>query len=86
MATSNPALVNPRLLVWAREQSGYGLEPVASGKVERVLVWDLQPDGCVANEIRYRHDEPRLEIVESGRPWSFDGDGAPSSLAPEAHL
>ena len=27
--------------------------------------------GRVADEILYRHDEPRLEIVESGRPWSF---------------
>ena len=34
------------------------------------------PTGKVANELLYRHDEPRLEIVEVGRPWSFDGDGA----------
>lgn len=34
------------------------------------------PNGRVADEILYRHDEPRLEIVEAGRPWSFDGDGA----------
>jgi hypothetical protein len=32
------------------------------------------PNGRVADEILYRHDEPRLEIVEIGRPWSFDGD------------
>ena len=32
--------------------------------------------GKVANELIYRHDESRLEIVEAGRPWSFDGDGA----------
>jgi len=31
--------------------------------------------GKVANELLYRHDEPRLEVVEHGRPWSFDGDG-----------
>src|SRR5579884_3282248 len=31
--------------------------------------------GTVANELLYRHDEPRLELVEAGRPWSFDGDG-----------
>src|SRR3546814_12104282 len=31
--------------------------------------------GKVANELLYRHDEPRLEIAEHGRPWSFDGDG-----------
>src|SRR6266568_6644655 len=34
------------------------------------------PDGKVANELLYRHDEPRIEVVELGRPWSFDGDGA----------
>ena len=31
--------------------------------------------GRVANEPLYRHDESHLEIVEHGRPWSFDGDG-----------
>src|SRR5262249_24543204 len=30
------------------------------------------PTGRVANELLYRHDEPRLEVVEQGRPWSFD--------------
>ena len=34
------------------------------------------PDGRVADEILYRHDERRLEIVRAGRPWSLDGDGA----------
>jgi superfamily II DNA or RNA helicase len=43
------------------------------------------PDGRVADEILYRHDEPRLEIVEAGRPWSFDGDGALFRLVSEAH-
>src|SRR5271154_4738382 len=33
------------------------------------------PTGRVANELLYRHDEPRLEVIERGRPWSFDGDG-----------
>ena len=32
------------------------------------------PSGRVAEEILYRHDEPRLEVVEQGRPWSFDGN------------
>lgn len=40
--------------------------------------------GKVANELVYRHDEPRLEIVEQGRPWSFDGDGALFRLVSEA--
>ena len=43
------------------------------------------PTGRVANELVYRHDEPRLEIVEQGRPWSFDGDGHLFRLVSEAH-
>lgn len=43
------------------------------------------PDGRVADEILFRHDEQRLEIVEAGRPWSFDGDGALFRLVSEAH-
>ncbi len=33
------------------------------------------PTGRVANMLLYRHDEDHLELVEVGRPWSFDGDG-----------
>jgi len=43
------------------------------------------PEGKVANELLYRHDEPRIEVVEQGRPWSFDGDGALFRLVSEAH-
>lgn len=43
------------------------------------------PDGRVGNELLYRHDEPRIEVVEQGRPWSFDGDGALFRLVSEAH-
>src|SRR5688572_20386104 len=43
------------------------------------------PDGKVANELLYRHDEHRIEVVEQGRPWSFDGDGALFRLVSEAH-
>ncbi len=42
-------------------------------------------EGKVANELLYRHDEPRIEVVEQGRPWSFDGDGALFRLVSEAH-
>jgi len=42
------------------------------------------PIGRVANELLYRHDEARLEVVEHGRPWSFDGDGALFRLVSEA--
>ena len=40
--------------------------------------------GRVASELLYRHDESRLEVVEVGRPWSFDGDGALFRLVSEA--
>src|SRR5437879_483689 len=43
------------------------------------------PSGRVATQLLYRHDEPRLEVVEEGRPWSFDGDGALFRLVSEAH-
>jgi SNF2 family DNA or RNA helicase len=43
------------------------------------------PNGKVANELLYRHDEPRIEVVEVGRPWSFDGDGSLFRLVSEAH-
>jgi superfamily II DNA or RNA helicase len=43
------------------------------------------PSGKVANELLYRHDEPRLDLVEQGRPWSFDGDGTMFRLVSEAH-
>src|SRR5205807_3223628 len=42
------------------------------------------PAGKVANELLYRHDEPRIEVVEIGRPWSFDGDGGLFRLVSEA--
>ena len=41
-------------------------------------------DGRVANQLLYRDNEPTLEVVELGRPWSFDGDGALFRLASEA--
>jgi SNF2 family DNA or RNA helicase len=43
------------------------------------------PNGRVANELLYRHDEARIEVVELGRPWSFDGDGSLFRLVSEAH-
>src|SRR5256712_2153463 len=43
------------------------------------------PGGKVANTLLYRDDEKRLEVVEQGRPWSFDGDGELFRLVSEAH-
>ncbi len=42
------------------------------------------PAGKVDNELLYRQDEERIELVEKGRPWSFDGDGALFRLVSEA--
>lgn len=43
------------------------------------------PDGRVGNVLLYRDEEHRLELVEQGRPWQFDGDGALFRLLMEAH-
>jgi SNF2 family DNA or RNA helicase len=43
------------------------------------------PSGRLANQLLYRHDEPRIDVVEQGRPWSFDGDGRLFRLVSEAH-
>ncbi len=40
--------------------------------------------GRVGNELLYRDREADLEVVEEGRPWSFDGDGALFRLVSEA--
>src|SRR5260370_22705070 len=40
--------------------------------------------GKVANELLDRHDEPRLDLVEQGRPWGFGGDGSLFRLVSEA--
>ncbi len=31
-------------------------------------------EGQLSDRLLYRDDEPSLELVEMGRPWSFDGD------------
>ena len=41
--------------------------------------------GRLGNVLLYRDDEPRFEVVERGKPWSFDGDGALFRLVSEAH-
>ncbi|HPW54503.1 MAG TPA: helicase-related protein [Thermoanaerobaculaceae bacterium] len=41
--------------------------------------------GKVDHEILYRSDEARIEVVQEGRPWSFDGDGHLFRLVSEAH-
>ena len=41
--------------------------------------------GAVGNRLVYRNEEPSLEVVEAGRLWSFDGDGALLRLVSEAY-
>jgi superfamily II DNA or RNA helicase len=43
------------------------------------------PAGRIEEQVLYRYDEPRLTLIEQGRPWSFDGDGALFRLVSEAH-
>ena len=40
--------------------------------------------GRLGNELLYRDREPGLEVVQAGRPWSFDGDGELLRLVSEA--
>ncbi len=46
---------------------------------------DKDTNGQPHTQLLLRHDEPTLEIVAEGRPWSFDGDGALLRLVSEAH-
>ncbi len=40
--------------------------------------------GRLGNEMVYREREQLLEVVTSGSPWSFDGDGSLFRLVSEA--
>jgi superfamily II DNA or RNA helicase len=42
-------------------------------------------NGTVAEAVLYRDDEHRLEVEQSGRPWSFDADGGLLRLVTEAN-
>ena len=41
--------------------------------------------GQLGERLLYRDDEVSLELVEAGRPWSFDGDGELLRLVSEAY-
>jgi SNF2 family DNA or RNA helicase len=43
------------------------------------------PQGRPGNELLFRDREASIEIAETGRPWSFDGDGRQFRLVSEAH-
>lgn len=52
---------------------------------EAVELTYKDPAGRPGTELLYRDREPTLELVEAGRPWSFDGDGGLYRLASEAY-
>jgi len=43
-----------------------------------------EQNGEVGQVLLYRDDEPRLDVVEPGRPWAFDADGDLFRLVSEA--
>ena len=48
------------------------------------LTYKAPATGHVGTRLLYRDDEPRLEVLERGLPWSFDGDGYLFRLVSEA--
>ncbi|MCC7383917.1 MAG: DUF3883 domain-containing protein [Deltaproteobacteria bacterium] len=69
-----------------------GLAPEGVATVQRVEWYGEQAvhvvyragDGRLGERTLYRHDEPTVEVVDGGRPWSFDGDGHLLRLVSEA--
>src|SRR5690554_1184285 len=41
--------------------------------------------GKLGNELVYRDREGELEVLQAGKPWSFDGDADLFRLVSEAH-
>lgn len=56
-------------------------KPIGSSALK--VVYEA-PDGSTDQEILYRDREATLELVETGRPWSFTGDGNLFRLVSEA--
>ena len=48
------------------------------------LTYKTPTTGAVGTRLLYRDDEPSLEVIECGLPWSFDGDGHIFRLVSEA--
>ncbi len=70
-----------------------GIAPGGAAKVvhvewfgdQAIKVTFEDSSGAVRNRLVYRNEEPTLEVVEAGRPWSFDGDGSLLRLVSEAY-
>jgi len=52
---------------------------------DAVTLYYRDPAGGVGERMLFRTDEPSIEIVEEGLPWSFDGNGEDFKLAAEAY-
>ncbi len=68
-----------------------GLTPESIATVKSVVWYGdhgveviFEAGGRLHNRLVYRDDEPSLELVAGGRPWSFDGDGDLLRLVSEA--
>ena len=77
-------------------KNGASVRGIASAQAVHVISVDWIGDqaisvvfrdhnGTVAEAVLYRDDEHRLEVEQSGRPWSFDADGALLRLVTEAN-
>ena len=77
-------------------KNGASVRGIASAQSSQVLSVDWIGDqainvvyrdhnGAVAEAVLYRDDEHRLEVEQSGRPWSFDADGSLLRLVTEAN-
>jgi len=77
-------------------RNGASVRGIASAQPGQILSVDWIGDqainvvyrdlaGVVAEAVLYRDDEYRLQVEASGRPWSFDGDGALLRLVTEAN-
>lgn len=77
-------------------KNGASVRGVASAQAVQIVSVDWIGDqavnvvfrdhnGTVAETVLYRDDEHRLEVEQSGRPWSFDADGGLLRLVTEAN-
>ena len=70
-----------------------GLSPAGTAKIIQIEWFGDQAikityedvTGAVKNRLVYRNEEPTLEVMTPGRPWSFDGDGHLLRLVSEAY-
>ncbi len=52
---------------------------------DAVTVYYRDPEGKLGERMLFRSDEPNLDEVKAGRPWSFDANPKDFKLAAEAY-